>query len=271
MLFQSLESRTLFAATAVLDSSSHELRIKGTSSNDVIELWKSSSSLKVKLNGSTKTFTYSQVNTVHATLGSGDDKMTMNNNVVKAAYIAGEDGKDTLVGGGQNDYLTGGNNNDTLDGGTGDDILVGNGGTDTADFSNRTYDLKITLDNNANDGAKSGGHDNVKDDVENVKCGSGNDEVIGSSKNNKIEGGPGKDTIKGQGGNDSLYGNSGDDKLSGNTGNDKCYGGDGNDWIDISDSTFGDYAQGDSGNDECYFDKSGSNKDSVTGCEILHS
>lgn len=271
MFVQALESRELFAATAVLNSSSKELRIQGTGSNDVIELWKSNSDLKVKLNGVTKTFSYNAVQTVFAKMGSGDDKFKMNDNVVKAAYIAGESGKDTLIGGGQNDYLTGGDNNDTLDGGKGDDILVGNGGTDTADFSNRTYDLKITLDGNANDGAKNGGKDNVMTDVENVKCGSGNDSVTGSSKNNKIEGGAGKDTLTGQGGNDTLYGNSGNDNLVGNTGNDKVYGGSGNDWMDVSDGAYGDTADGESGTDTVYYDKSGSLKDIVSNCEVKYA
>lgn len=271
MFLQSLESRTLFAATAVLNSSSHELKITGTGSADTIEVTKSSSSLKVKLNGTTKTFTYSQVNTIYAKLGSGNDKFTMTDSVVKAAYINGESGNDTIVGGGQNDYLKGDSGDDKLDGGKGDDIMEGDSGTDTADYSNRTYDLKITLDGNADDGAKSGGHDNVWADIENVKCGSGNDVVVGSSKNNKIEGGDGNDDLSGQSGNDSLYGGNGKDSLRGNSGNDKCYGGNNNDWVDISDGSYGDYAQGDSGTDEIFFDKSGSSSDSQNGFEIKHS
>jgi len=269
---QNLEARQLFAATAAFDPGTLELRIKGTSGNDAIELYKSGSSLKVKLNGSTKTFTYSQVQTVFATLGKGNDKFKMSDSVVKAAYIAGEDGNDTLIGGGQNDYLTGGKGNDTLDGGKGDDNLYGNDGTDTADFSNRNYALKITLDNNANDGAANGGHDNVHSDVENVKGGLRNDTIEGSGKNNKLEGGSGNDVIDGNGGNDSIYGNDGDDNLSGNTGNDKLFGGNGRDTLDISDGVAGnDTAQGDSGTDTVYFDKSGNIKDIVSSCEILMS
>lgn len=240
MFVQTLEWRQLFAATATLNSSSHELRIKGTGGDDVIELYKSGSNLKVKLNGVTKTFSYSQVQTVFATLGSGNDKFKMSDSVVKAAYIAGEDGKDTLTGGGQNDYITGGNNDDKVDGGKGDDILHGDGGKDTADFSNRTYNLNITLDNNPNDDAwKRRATTRVDDDIENVKCGSGNDVVYGSSKGNKLEGGSGKDSLYGQSGNDSLYGNDGNDNLVGNTGSDKVYGGNGNDTIDISDGVKG--------------------------------
>lgn len=272
MMMQTLESRRMFAATATLNSNTHELRIQGTSSADTIELFKSGSDLKVVLNGSTKTFTYSKVQTVFATLAGGNDKFKMNDNVVKAAYISGEGGKDTLIGGGQNDYLTGGSDDDKLDGGKGDDNLHGDSGKDTADYSNRTYNLNITLDNNANDGAASGGHDNVWDDVENVKCGSGNDVVYGSSKNNKIEGNDGKDTIYGQSGNDTIYGNDGDDNLVGNTGNDQLFGGNGKDTLDVSDGVKGnDTAQGDSGTDTVYFDKTGNNKDTVISCEVLHS
>jgi hypothetical protein len=72
--FEGLESRKLFAATAVL--AGNLLTINGTTSADNIELSKSSNSLKVKLNGVTKTFTYSKVNQIVANLGSGNDKFT---------------------------------------------------------------------------------------------------------------------------------------------------------------------------------------------------
>ena len=269
MLFESFEARKLMAATATLDTNNFSLNIQGTGSADTIALSVSGSNVSVKLSSSvTKTFPLSKITAINAHLGSGNDKFTMSSSLKKAAAIYGEGGNDTLVGGGQNDYLDGGSNDDLLDGATGDDQLKGGSGTDTADFSNRTYDLVITLDNEFNDGQKGSGHDNVYDDVENVKGGSKNDLIEGSSKNNKLEGNAGNDTLYGNGGDDKLYGGSGKDYLGGGTGKDSLYGGDGNDTLDGSDGTVGnDVLSGDSGDDTGYFDKSGSKQDSVSSIE----
>ena len=269
MLFESFESRTLMAATAVLDTNTHSLNIQGTGSADTISLTVSGSNVKVKLSSSvTKTFALSGITAINAHLGSGNDKFTMTDSLKKAAAIFGDGGNDTLIGGGQNDYLDGGANDDKLDGGTGDDQLKGGGGTDTADFSNRTYALTITLDGVANDGQVGSAHDNVFADVENVKGGSKNDYIAGNNGNNKLEGNGGNDTIYGNGGNDSLYGNSGNDYLGGNTGSDKLWGGSGNDTLDGSDgSAANDVLYGEDGTDTGYFDKSGSKKDTVSSIE----
>jgi Ca2+-binding RTX toxin-like protein len=86
-----------------------------------------------------------------------------------------------------------------------------------------------------------------------VKCGDGDDIVIGSpdltlgfyadggNGNDRMIGGQGPDTIGGAAGKDIIYGGLGNDRLNGAGGNDKvlgeagadrCYGGDGNDYID---------------------------------------
>ncbi|MGC4032514.1 MAG: hypothetical protein QM754_12440 [Tepidisphaeraceae bacterium] len=272
MHYEQFESRTLFAATATLNTSTHSLNIQGTSGADTIAVTLSGSNVKVQLNSTTsKSFAASSITAINVHMSTGNDKFTMTDAVKKAAAIFGEGGNDTLVGGGQNDYLDGGDNDDKLDGGAGDDQLKGGTGTDTADFSNRTYALNISLDGVANDGG-TGGHDNVFTDVENVKGGSAGDTITGSSKNNKLEGNGGNDTIYGNSGNDTIYGGSGKDYLVGNTGKDVIYGGSDNDTLDGSDGTAAnDILYGEGGTDDAYFDKSGTSKDTVYTAEHLFS
>jgi Ca2+-binding RTX toxin-like protein len=149
------------------------------------------------------------------------------------------------------------------DGGSGNDTLIGNhatvfkggSGNDTADFSDRTDRLNISLDSKANDGAP-GDNANVMSDVENVTGGSGNDKITGSSANNILHGGKGNDSLNGVGGADALFGDDGNDVLDGGTGNDylqgwtgndALFGRDGNDKLDAGDGN--DYLEGNAGND----------------------
>ena len=104
--------------------------------------------------------------------------------------------------------------------------------------------------------------------IENVKCGSDSDKIIGNdSKNNisggngadTIEGGPGDDFLRGDDGEDSISGGDGFDDINGNRGDDVCYGGLGNDWViggQGNDLLLGedgkDIVYGNQGNDSCY-------------------
>ena len=174
-------------------------------------------------------------------------------------WLVGGDGNDSLLGGGMADSLWGNDGNDSLNGqgqidqlngGPGDDILnggdnqaddlVGGAGNDTADYSKRTDDLTITLDNLANDGAP-GEKDNVHSDIETVLGGSGADNItgsafsnllIGNDGNDIIHGGGGNDTVKGGVGNDFLFGDAGNDSILGEGWNDNLYGGAGDDILD---------------------------------------
>ncbi|HKE15052.1 MAG TPA: hypothetical protein VKB80_09320, partial [Kofleriaceae bacterium] len=109
----------------------------------------------------------------------------------------------TIYGGAGNDTIQGGDGDDTYFGGDGDDTFKSaatddgsdtmNGGAhtvaDIADYSNRSSAVTVTLENTANDGiggATEG--DNVKDDVETVKGGSGNDTLTGNSSANTLTG-----------------------------------------------------------------------------------
>jgi Ca2+-binding RTX toxin-like protein len=133
-----------------------------------------------------------------------------------------------LVGGNGNDKLTGGAADDVLRGEAGADTLTGGGGRDTADYSDRTAPLNVSLDGSAGDG-EAGETDNVGADVENVGGGSADDVLTGGAADNGLYGNAGNDTLSGAGGNDVADGGPGNDLLDGGMGADTLIGGDGTD------------------------------------------
>ncbi|MBC8108343.1 MAG: hypothetical protein H7Z14_17285 [Anaerolineae bacterium] len=138
--------------------------------------------------------------------------------------IRGSAGHNVLRGSFGNDTLIGEGGHDTLDGGQGADVFEGGAGTDTADYSDRTAPLTIGIGTQPDDG-EANEHDNIKTDVENVRGGSGNDTISGSSFANEIWGGGGADKLVGREGDDTLHGDNGVDSLEGNQGNDILDGG----------------------------------------------
>jgi Ca2+-binding RTX toxin-like protein len=217
-----LEMRRMLTTASV--SSSHVLNIFGTKLNETIFVNRLSNG-KVSITGIATQFKpgsgSGQFNKILIDAGNGDDKVTISSNVpYSSATILGGGGKDKLVGGKGNDLVSGGEENDTVDGGGGGgDSLVGGPDFDTANYSHRTDDLTISLDNNANDGGNKGAeHDNVQ--TEEVICGAGDDTVTGSSGDDFIAGGAGDDVLKGMGGNDDLIGSTGTDQLYGANGDD---------------------------------------------------
>ena len=129
-------------------------------------------------------------------LGSGD-----------ADSITGAGGGDDLQGGGGDDAINGGPDddsllgeagNDSLDGSTGADTTDGGPDVDTANYGSRNKDLRITLDDVANDGDTAAAEgDNVRSSTENVRAGSGDDALVGSAAPNRLIGGPGDDSSTG--------------------------------------------------------------------------
>ncbi|MCB9737479.1 MAG: hypothetical protein H6745_33280 [Deltaproteobacteria bacterium] len=173
-------------------------------------------------------------------LGGGADVFTGQGGAISASHlkdgvtsltaitadltINGGDGADTLTGGDGDDTINGGEGNDTIKSAANDDgsdVVEGDGGVDTMDYSARTGDLTVTLDDTANDGL-SGEADNIKVSVENVTGGSGDDAITGSDVSNTLKGGDGDDTLNGGAGNSSdctldvdvLDGGNGDDTFS---------------------------------------------------------
>lgn len=138
----------------------------------------------------------------------------------------------TVLGGPGNDTLTGGPGTDIFDQGQtadGADRIVGNGGVDGVFYSGRIKPVRVSLDDQANDGEDAAGDgtaeeaDNVASDVENVLGGWADDVIAGSSAANTLDGGYGKDSLSGGSGNDSFPQSTltdGADTVSGGAGTD---------------------------------------------------
>lgn len=183
-----------------------------------------------------------------AVLAVGDDGEAgeLDNCAVDIENIIGGDGNDSLTGNALANVITGGPGDDTLSGlagddtfdegdaDSGDDDFDGGLGTDTVDYSARTNDLGVSIDNLAQDGEVTE-FDNVRDTVENVFCGDGDDYVAGSSSANRIDGGVGADELHGGTGNDEINGGAGDDDLYGDAGDDIIDGGAGTNTLDCGD------------------------------------
>lgn len=182
--------------------------------------------------------------------GTGDDTLNVQGPGTNDT-LYGDEGADTLSSGGGDDYLTAGSGNDTLTAGAGNDTLAGDDGTDnlyagdgddridpglgaqdnvfgdtgrdTVHYE-RAVAVEVSLDNQPNDGQHSE-IDNVRDDVEVVNGGYGDDTLTGSASKNVLNGAGGNDTLNGGDGNDRLNGDHGNDQLNGDAGDDFLDGG----------------------------------------------
>ncbi len=127
-----------------------------------------------------------------------------------------------------------------------DDITGGDGTGDLVSYVGRDGDITYTgEDNLANDGESNEG-DNVRDDVEWVYGGAGDDTLTGTNNTNggfnDLRGMMGNDTVNGLAGNDWLdnHASWGRDRLNGGAGNDRLDGGVGvkpEDFMDGGDGT----------------------------------
>ncbi|MDO9100190.1 MAG: M10 family metallopeptidase C-terminal domain-containing protein, partial [Caldisericota bacterium] len=117
-----------------------------------------------------------------------------------------------LRAGGANDTLVGAGGNDVLQGGLGFDVLDGGAGIDTADYSDKTASVVVTLDEATVAGVTVDGlaEDTIRN-VENLIGGSGNDMLTGDRLGNRLVGGAGDDVLNGGGGKDVLDGGAGID------------------------------------------------------------
>lgn len=141
-------------------------------------------------------------------------------------------GNDTIYGDDGDDRLGGQQGDDLLIGGAGNDLLQGGDGNDTAVYINAAgvkVDLSLTSRQNTGEGM------DMLSSIENLRTGSGRDELFGNSVANHIESGAGNDTISGylgndtiigDDGNDLIYGGQGSDSISGGRGKDRLFGGD---------------------------------------------
>lgn len=187
------------------------LRITGTSKDDIVVVRRDSLQVVASLNGTTRTFPRSDVNSVTVETYRGNDQVTvdgLNSTIVLAAgedrftggfglhVVQGNEGADTLAGGPSRNALVGGPGNDLIEGGRLSDTLRGDEGDDTL----------------------LGG------------VGGGLDALYGGAGNDLLRGGDGADTLTGDDGADTLLGESSNDDVNAALG-DLCDGGEGVDQL----------------------------------------
>jgi Ca2+-binding RTX toxin-like protein len=180
--------------------------INGGAGVDTVDYREKTTSVVVTLTGATAATVF--VN------GAAEDTLSNIENVY------GGSGNDTITGDAQNNLFRGGGGNDVLDGGA---------GNDTADYTDKTQSVVVTLM-----GATpatvfvNGIAEDTISNFENVYGGSGNDVLTGDDRNN---------VLRGEAGNDILNGGDGDDSLFGGAGNDTADGGNGVDTFDLREKT----------------------------------
>src|SRR6185436_6186669 len=104
--------------------------------------------------------------------------------------VTGGSGNDSLIGDTLANILNGGAGNDRLKGQAGNDTLIGGSGVDTADYSDKSLAVSVSLAGAANATVKVG--DAVEDtirSIENVIGGSGNDVLTGDELENILNDG----------------------------------------------------------------------------------
>ena len=109
---------------------------------------------------------------------------------------------------------TGNSRANVITGNAGNNRLDGGAGQDTADYSEKTAALTLTLNGATNATVTVGGvaEDTLRN-IENITGGTGDDIVTGDTLANVLAGGAGNDTFNGGGGLDTLIGGAGIDKF----------------------------------------------------------
>src|SRR2546423_6135184 len=129
-----------------------QLAIVGSIKADSVSLDVNGNTLSLVFNGNASNFSLAQVHKISISAGAGDDLVALSDAVTIPAIIHGGAGNDSLRGGAGPDSLVGEAGNDTLDGAGGADVMFGGTGIDNVDYSARTNDLIITIDDNSGDG-----------------------------------------------------------------------------------------------------------------------
>ena len=159
--------------------------------------------------------------------GDADDDTLKNiENIIGSQYddkLTGDREVNKLEGGLGDDTLIGGAKGDILDGGA-DDLSTGGVG-DTASYE--TTDNRVVVNLQDREGTVGDAEGDTLIDIENIRGGSGDDDLTGDTDANILEGGDGNDFLYGGDGDDKLYGEAGDDTLAGGEGVDTLDGGTG--------------------------------------------
>jgi hypothetical protein len=156
--------------------------------------------------------------------GGGDDYLEAGP-VTRSLF--GADGKDILLGNADRNFLTGGggddqllagDGSDSLTGDEGADVLSGGGGLDEVTYGG-VVPLRLSIGDGPNDGVAGEG-DDIRDDIESVGGGFGDDLLVGDAHGNRLTGYGGKDVLRGGDGADELIGWGDGDELDGGPGPD---------------------------------------------------
>jgi Ca2+-binding RTX toxin-like protein len=146
--------------------------------------------------------------------------------------LNGDNGSDTIWGGFGNDLIDGGNGDDFLDGFYGFDTLNGGEGNDTVAYTFYEEELGILAD--LQYGVVRFLGDSTQTEtligIENIIGSLGNDALHGDRLDNSLYGGFGNDWLNGREGNDNLQRGAGNDGLYGGDGDDTMAGGLGDDF-----------------------------------------
>jgi Ca2+-binding RTX toxin-like protein len=122
--------------------------------------------------------------------------------------VLGGAGDDVLLGTAGPETLLGGAGDDRLNGRGGADVLAGGAGRDTADYSDRSEALQLTIGGGAVSGSAvdgpAGARDTIDGTVEQLVGGSGDDRLTGDAGDNALDGGPGADDLIGRAGEDAA-------------------------------------------------------------------
>ena len=162
-------------------------------------------------------------------LNLGDDEVSLTSLDSIIVVERGGPGTDTLRGNDVDPALGSGGPSVSLVGGPGTDLYEGGDASNTyVDYQDKTENLRISIDGQAND--PDG--ESVPFDVFGAQGGSGDDLMTGSADTDVLQGGPGADTLQGLGALDGLYAGPGNDTIDCGDGNDFCLGEAGDDRVD---------------------------------------
>jgi Ca2+-binding RTX toxin-like protein len=137
--------------------------------------------------------------------------------------LVGSPERDTVSGGDGDDELSGGDGDDYLDGGAGADLLGGGAGLDEVAYGG-SEPLRLSIGDGPNDGAPGEG-DDIREDIESLTGGRGDDVLIGDDDGNRLIAYGGRDVLRGLGGDDELMGWNDGDELDAGPGSDRVQAG----------------------------------------------
>jgi Ca2+-binding RTX toxin-like protein len=187
-----------FGGNDILIGGSGKDTLDGGEGSDWICYFGRSESVSVKLSGATDTKVY--------IAGLAEDT------VRNVENVAGGKGNDLLIGDSLANQLFGYDGNDTLKGGGGKDQLDGGKGIDTADYSDKSTSVRVTLKGASIANVTVGGaQEDTLVNIENLIGGTAADRLVGDENANYLSGQGGIDVLIGNGGVDILRGGSGTD------------------------------------------------------------